>query len=106
MTPERPPAGAIPCRSPPGTPGPECSPPLPPRWGQDNRFGYGEGLTLCGIDTISEDEYSDVPLFNLTLAGAAGPHTYSELGDGRAVVDFYNGVFSPLAWLHRIRHRI
>lgn len=75
------------------------------RIGQDCSRGYGNGITVCLVKSLSVDEYDEEVIGAVRCSGAKGPHTLNQLGDG-FVVDFYSEHFSPLAWSARVAGRL
>lgn len=71
------------------------------RFGQNNSFGYGDGVAICEITKLTPTEYEEKVVGSVRFADATGPHTVDIYGD-KAVVDFYLERFSPLAWYRRI----
>ena len=75
------------------------------RLGQNNCREYGDGVTICRVLQLDEDNYKEQPISRLTINDSHGPHTFSTNGQ-KAYVDYYKSVFDPLAWLARIKSRI
>jgi hypothetical protein len=79
------------------------------RFGQDNSYQYGDGITVCEITDISASDYQEKVVGRLRVEGASGPHTLDR-NDQRSVFDFYQDKFSFFAWYRRvapyIRHRL
>lgn len=79
------------------------------RFGQDNSYQYGDGITVCEITDISASDYQEKVVGRLRVEGASGPHTLDR-NDQRSVFDFYQDKFSFFAWYRRVvpylRHRL
>jgi hypothetical protein len=71
------------------------------RFGQDNSYGYGDGISICEIINISTSDYEERIVGNIKVAGASGPHTVDAF-NGVSVFDFYVDKFSLAAWYRRI----
>lgn len=71
------------------------------RFGQDNSFGYGNGLTISEIVCLSEDAYQEKVVGRISFSDASGPHTIDVKGTD-FVLDFYLDRFSPLAGYRRL----
>jgi len=74
------------------------------RFGQDNARGYGAGLTVARIDTLTPDVYSERPVGHIRLAGMQGPHTV-DFAARRMIMDGYRNVVDPFAFAARLRPR-
>jgi hypothetical protein len=79
------------------------------RFGQDNSYQYGDGITVCEITDISASNYQERVVGRLRVEGARGPHTL-DWNEQMSVFDFYQDRFSFFAWYRRvapyIRHRL
>ncbi len=75
------------------------------RPGQNNCFGYGNGITISEVLQLDHDNYREEPVSTLSIDGLKGPHTYSANSDF-AYVDFYQDKFYALAWYLRIKSRL
>ena len=71
------------------------------RFGQDNSYGYGDGLSVCEINKLSTTDYEEKVVATLRFKDASGPHTIDLFKD-ELVFDFYMDKFSLLAWYRRI----
>ena len=75
------------------------------RPGQNNCFGYGNGITISEVLQLDHDNYREEPVSTLSIDGLKGPHTYTASSDF-AYVDFYQDKFYVLAWYLRIKSRL
>jgi hypothetical protein len=75
------------------------------RPGQNNCFGYGDGITISEVLQLDHDNYKEGSVSTLSIDGLKGPHTYSASNDF-AYVDFYQDKFHSLAWYLRIKSRL
>ncbi|MBP4046241.1 glucosamine inositolphosphorylceramide transferase family protein [Chromobacterium violaceum] len=71
------------------------------RVGQNNSFGYGDGIAFCEITKLSTTEYEEEIFGSLSFEGASGPHTL-DVFKNKCVVDYYVDKFSLLAWYRRL----
>lgn len=71
------------------------------RFGQDNSYGYGDGISICEINKLSTSDYEEKVVGALRVKDASGPHTVDLFRD-KSVFDFYVDTFSFLAWYRRI----
>lgn len=71
------------------------------RFGQNNAYGYGDGITICEISKLSKSEYEEKIVGSLHFDDAKGPHTVDIFLES-AVFDFYIDKFSLFAWYRRI----
>lgn len=71
------------------------------RFGQNNSYDYGNGLSICEITNISKYEYEEKIVGSLDFNDASGPHTVDFFND-KLVLDFYVHKFSLFAWYRRI----
>jgi hypothetical protein len=71
------------------------------RFGQDNSYGYGDGLSVCEIIKLSTTDYEEQVVGSLRFKDASGPHTI-DLYKDESVFDFYIDKFSLMAWYRRI----
>ena len=74
------------------------------RVGQDNRHGYGDGITISQVIRLDDNCYQEKPVTQVKIVGERGPHTLS-FHKEKIYVDFYWTVFDPLAWLTRLKLR-
>ena len=74
------------------------------RVGQDFRGAYGDGLAFFHVTRIDPEGYEEQPAGSFRLNGAHGPHTLN-IADGRAVFDYYDDRYSPLAGVRRFKER-
>ena len=72
------------------------------RLGQDCSRAYGDGLTICSIESLSPTEYRETVVGSVRCRGAKGPHTLNRIGDD-FVLDFYLERPASFAWLGRLR---
>jgi hypothetical protein len=75
------------------------------RLGQQGQGDYGNGLVLFTIDQLARSKYQETEVGRFRLASAKGPHTLN-FREGRAVFDWYQDRFSPVAGLRRIKNRL
>ncbi len=75
------------------------------RLGQDNGFGYGNGVAVCEVVELSPERYAERVLHTIRFADASGPHTVDTLG-GHSVLDYYVDRFSLLAGYRRLVPRL
>jgi len=75
------------------------------RPGQNNCFGYGNGITISEVLQLDHDNYREEPVSTLSIDGLKGPHTYSANSEF-AYVDFYQDKFYAFAWYLRIKSRL
>lgn len=71
------------------------------RFGQNNSYGYGDGITICEITKLSTHDYEEKIVGSLCFNDACGPHTVDMFED-KLVLDFYVDKFSLFAWYRRI----
>jgi hypothetical protein len=71
------------------------------RFGQNNSYGYGDGISICEITKLSSYEYEEKIVGSLCFNDASGPHTVDVFED-KLVLDFYVDKFSLFAWYRRI----
>jgi len=70
------------------------------RFGQDNSYGYGDGVSICEITNLSKQTYDEKVIGSLKIGKANGPHTI-DLFNQLTVFDFYVDKFSFVAWYRR-----
>ena len=75
------------------------------RFGQDCSRAYGDGLSICLIESLSPTEYQEAVVGTVRCTGAKGPHTLNRMGDG-FVLDFYQERLAPFAWFGRLRSKL
>jgi hypothetical protein len=75
------------------------------RFGQDGRFGYGDGILAFEIEQLSPTEYRERPLATLRFTDRRGPHTLN-FGAGELVFDWYRERFAILAGVRRLAFRL
>jgi hypothetical protein len=75
------------------------------RFGQDFRFGYGDGLFAFDVETLTPERYSERCLGAVRFADRHGPHTMN-LRRGELLFDWYRDAFSPLAGARRLANRL
>lgn len=71
------------------------------RFGQNNCFGYGDGVTVSQIVKLSKTDYEERVVGSLSFSDAAGPHTV-DIHQSSAVLDYYIDRFSLLAGYRRL----
>ena len=71
------------------------------RVGQNNCYGYGDGITVSEIECLSKEHYCERKVASISFADALGPHTLDICGN-LAVFDFYTDQFSFGASYRRI----
>ncbi|MBS9404048.1 hypothetical protein KG088_10435 [Halomonas sp. TRM85114] len=71
------------------------------RFGQNNCRGYGDGLAVCEIVTLSPHDYRERMVGSVAFTDASGPHTI-DINDGKVVMDFYTDEFSLFAGYRRL----
>ncbi|BAQ80363.1 glucosamine inositolphosphorylceramide transferase family protein [Pseudomonas sp. St29] len=71
------------------------------RFGQNNSYGYGNGVSVCEITKISPTEYEEKLSSSLNFKDASGPHTV-DIFENKSVFDFYVDTFSLFAWYRRV----
>lgn len=71
------------------------------RFGQNNSYGYGDGISICEITKLSRNDYEEKIVGSLCFNDASGPHTVDVFED-KSVLDFYVDKFSLFAWYRRI----
>jgi hypothetical protein len=75
------------------------------RPGQDNRGGYGDGITVSEIVEWTAETYTEEPRAEVKVGGRKGPHTLFVTNDA-TIVDSYVEKFDALAWLNRIKNKL
>jgi hypothetical protein len=71
------------------------------RFGQNNAFEYGNGLTICEITKLTTTEYEEQEIGTLRFLDANGPHTI-DISREQSVFDFYTVKFSFFALYRRL----
>ena len=71
------------------------------RFGQNNCYDYGNGITVSEIESLSKERYSEKKVASIMFSDALGPHTFDIFGN-LAVLDFYMNKFSVGAGYRRI----
>jgi hypothetical protein len=71
------------------------------RFGQNNSYGHGDGISICEITKLSSYDYEEKIVGSLCFNDASGPHTVDVFED-KTVLDFYVDKFSLFAWYRRI----
>ena len=71
------------------------------RFGQNNSYGYGDGICICEITKLSREDYEEKIVGSVRFNDASGPHTIDVFED-KLVLDFYVDKFSLFAWYRRI----
>lgn len=71
------------------------------RFGQNNCYGYGNGLIAFEIINLTKNLYNETYVDEISLINACGPHTIN-FHDGQMIIDFYNHTFSFLSGYRRL----
>lgn len=71
------------------------------RFGQNNSFSYGNGITINQIVDLTETTYVERIIGAIAFADARGPHTL-DINGNSAVLDFYVDKFSLVAGYRRL----
>jgi len=71
------------------------------RFGQNNSYGYGDGISICQITKLSTTDYEEKIVGSLHFNDASGPHTI-DIFENKSVLDFYIDKLSLFAWFRRI----
>lgn len=71
------------------------------RFGQNNSYGYGDGVSICEVTSLSTSNYDEKIIGNLKVKRASGPHTI-DFFNKISVFDFYLDKFSLVAWYRRL----
>ena len=71
------------------------------RLGQDFSNGYGSAITVCEIEQLTPNIYSERKIGRIATVAGKGPHTYVTQ-DGKALIDWYTESFSIFAGLRRL----
>src|SRR5690606_29504407 len=71
------------------------------RPGQNNAYGYGDGVSLMEVTELSPDAYRERHVRSFAVDDARGPHTLNRQGD-RLVFDYYVDRFSLGAGFRRL----
>lgn len=75
------------------------------RFGQDFRFGYGDGVFAYEVEELSETAYRERPFGGVRLAGRSGPHTLN-FREGEMLFDWYRDAFSLGAGYRRVLQKL
>jgi len=75
------------------------------RFGQNNCFGYGQGLVVNEINRLSPTEYEESCIGEIGFKDVKGPHTI-DLREDMAILDFYVEELSVLAGYRRLAARV
>jgi hypothetical protein len=70
------------------------------RLGQNNSYGYGNGITVAEILALSSTDYREEIVSTLCYGDASGPHTLS-IGESEIVLDYYTDEFSFFSGVRR-----
>lgn len=71
------------------------------RLGQDFSRGYGDGLMVFEIETLTREAYSERLVGRIRFTDRRGPHTLNVRGD-QMVFDWYHDRISPFAGFRRL----
>jgi hypothetical protein len=71
------------------------------RFGQNNCYDYGNGITVSEIECLSKEHYSERKAASISFADAHGPHTL-DISGNLAVLDFYSNQMSFGAAYRRV----
>ena len=71
------------------------------RFGQNNCYNYGDGLTITEITILSKEQYAETYVGSISFNDAHGPHTIDVFGKS-TILDFYVDRFSLFAGPRRI----
>ena len=71
------------------------------RFGQNNCYGYGEGITINKIKKLSTETYEEEMISKIHISDCKGPHTINFI-EKKIVFDFYKNIFSLFAGYRRI----
>lgn len=63
------------------------------RFGQNNSYNYGDGLTIWEITTLSKEQYAERYVRSISFDDAHGPHTIDVSGQ-TTILDYYVERFS------------
>jgi len=74
------------------------------RFGQDNSAGYGARLAVMEIQVLTKERYRERQIGRFQLKDWCGPHTI-DFSSKNVLVDGYQNVFDPFAWVQRLRER-
>jgi len=75
------------------------------RFGQNNCFGYGQGLVVNEINKLSSIEYEESCIGEIGFRDMKGPHTI-DLRENMVILDFYMEQLSVLAGYRRLVARV
>jgi hypothetical protein len=71
------------------------------RFGQNNSYNYGDGVTICNIVKLSPSEYVEKVIDKIAFNNASGPHTV-DFFEQSMIFDYYVVRFSLLSWYRRL----
>ena len=71
------------------------------RFGQNNCYGYGDGIAIKEIKCLDKESYSETNAGSIAFDDAHGPHTI-DVCRGTAILDFYVDRVSLFAWYRRV----
>lgn len=71
------------------------------RFGQDNSYGYGDGVSVSEVTRLSPEHYEEKVIHAIRFKDASGPHTVDAAG-AQLLVDYYVDEFSILAGYRRL----
>jgi hypothetical protein len=75
------------------------------RFGQNNNYVYGNGLSVAEIVELSPTSYSEIIINDLKFDDAMGPHTIDIFGQS-VILDYYIEKFSLFAGYRRLSARL
>ena len=75
------------------------------RLGQDFRFGYGDGICVFEIETLTPDSYSEKRIGSIRFEDRSGPHTLN-VRNGQLLFDWYRDAFSLRAGHRRLLQKL
>ena len=70
------------------------------RFGQNNSYGYGDGIAINEITALSKDSYDELLIGYVSLVDASGPHTI-DINKDSIALDYYTDQFSLFAGYRR-----
>lgn len=77
------------------------------RFGQNNSGEYGESISVMHITDLSDNDYKEFEIGNITIDEFSGPHSIGFNADmSEILIDYYSNKFSVLAGVRRIKARL